>query len=226
MEKGRRIFSVQDDLDTLKVALDKVKDTKENILITNCICRLRLGGTRFHTIFDTALYNDDNNMLILLKENIGITQEEFREILDKNNTIYNEVAFRDYIRFTKPETEKEMFFATNSSNFAKAIEKSQEKGIDSCTYYPAVSGRLTVKYFYDKALQEQLDSYLIRGVIELDDKYILVVINKDEHDLRYSKILSILEKKNMNIDIDYSYEIDEKTTEKRLVKKHEEREDI
>ena len=224
MEKGRRIFSVQDDLDTLKVALDRVKDTKENILVTNCISRLKIGGIKFHTIFDTALYNDENNILILLKENSGITQEEFRKMLDKNNTIYNEVAFRDYIRFTKPETEKEMFFATNSSTFAKAIEKSQEKGIDSCTYYPEVSGRLTVKYFYDKALQEQLDNYLIRGVIELDDKYILVVINKDEHDLRYSKILSTLERKNMNVEIDYSYEIEDKKTEKRLVKKHEERE--
>lgn len=224
MEKGRRIFTIQDDLDTLKVALDRVKDTKENILVTNCISRLKLGGIKFHTIFDTALYNDENNILILLKDNSVITQEDFREMLDKNNTMYNELTFRDYIRYSKPETGKELFFATNNSTFAKAIEKSQRKGIDSCTYYPKVFGRLNIKYFYDKTLQEQLDSFFIRGVIELDDKYILVVINKDEYDLRYGKILTMLERKNINVDIDYSYEIPEKTTEKRLVKKYEERE--
>ena len=218
---GRRIFTIQEDMNTLKLALDKIKDTTNNILITNSIARLKLGNTRFHTIFDTALYNDDRNLLILLKENIGINIDDFKVLLDKNNIFYNEISFKDYIRYKKPETDKELFFATNKSTFTKAIEMSQEKGINSCKYYPVIKGNFTIKYFYDKTHQEQIDDFLIRGVVELDDKYIMIVNSKDEYSLSHNKILSILEKKKMNVEFDYSDEIIEKTTEKRLVKKHE-----
>lgn len=222
-QRGRRIFTIDEDINTLRLVLKKIKNTKENILITNCICRLKIGDIKFHTIFDTALYNDENNMLIVLKENSIIDQNDFKELLDKNNSRYNEITFRDYIRFKKPETNKSLFFATNVSTFAKAIESSKKKGIDSCIYYPVVKGRFTIKYFYDKAQQEQLDDFLIRGLVELDDKYVLIVNDKNGYNLKYSKILNTLEKKKMDVEIDYSDTIKEQTSEKRWVKKHEER---
>ena len=45
---SRRIFAVQEDLSTLNTALELFRDTSNNVLLTNCISRLLLGGKKFH----------------------------------------------------------------------------------------------------------------------------------------------------------------------------------
>lgn len=130
--------------------LNKIQNTKDNILIKNCISRLRIGESKLHVIFDIILYNDEKNILIMIKDSSTITFDIFRELLDKNNVIYNELKFRDYLHFDKPETAKDIIFSTEMSNFIYSIEDSKKKGKNSCTYYPAMTGHFTIKYFYDK----------------------------------------------------------------------------
>ena len=93
------IFAIQDDEETLRHALNKVRNTKENILITNCISRLKLGESKLHVIFDTFLYNDDKNVLIMIKDSSIVTPDLFRELLDENNVSYNELNFKEYFHF-------------------------------------------------------------------------------------------------------------------------------
>lgn len=220
--KNKKIFAIQDNEETLIHALNKIRNTKDNILITNCISRLRIGESKLHVIFDTILYNDEKNILIMIKDSSTVTPDVFREMLDANNVGYNEIKFREYLHFDKPETSKDLFFATDISNFKFCIDESKRKEIDSCTYYPAMTGHFTIKYFYDKEKQEQLDDYYIKGILELDDKIILIVKENEESNLYFKKILYELENKGMNVDIDYSKMIEEPLRKKVLIKRNNE----
>ena len=220
--KNKKIFAIQDNEETLIHALNKIRNTKDNILITNCISRLRIGESKLHVIFDTILYNDEKNILIMIKDSSTVTPDVFREMLDVNNVGYNEIKFRDYLHFDKPETSKDLFFATDISNFKFCIDESKRKGIDSCTYYPAMTGHFTIKYFYDKEKQEQLDDYYVKGILELDDKIILIVKEGEESNLYFKKILYELEKMGMNVEIDYSKMIEEPLRKKALIKRNNE----
>ena len=220
--KNKKIFAIQDNEETLIHALNKIRNTKDNILITNCISRLRIGESKLHVIFDTILYNDEKNILIMIKDSSTVTPDVFREMLDVNNVGYNEIKFRDYLHFDKPETSKDLFFATDISNFKFCIDESKRKGIDSCTYYPAMTGHFTIKYFYDKEKQEQLDDYYVKGILELDDKIILIVKEDEESNLYFKKTLYELEKMGMNVEIDYSKMIEEPLRKKALIKRNNE----
>lgn len=219
---NKKIFAIQDDLDTLKSAIIKVRNTDNNLLVTNCISRLKLGNQKLHIIFDTLLYNDDKNILIMIKDSSVVSPELFKEMLNNNNVGYNELNFREYLHFDKPETSKELFFATSISNLKYVIEKSMKNGSDSCTYYPAITGHFTLKYFYNKEKQEQLDDYYIKGLLELDDKIILIIKESIESTLYFKRILHELEKMNINVIVDYSKQIKESLKEKKLLKRKKE----
>lgn len=219
---NKKIFAIQDDLDTLKSAIIKVRNTDNNLLVTNCISRLKLGNQKLHIIFDTLLYNDDKNILIMIKDSSVVSPELFKEMLNNNNVGYNELNFREYLHFDKPETSKELFFATSISNLKYVIEKSMKNGSDSCTYYPALTGHFTLKYFYNKEKQEQLDDYYIKGLLELDDKIILIIKESIESTLYFKRILHELEKMNINVIVDYSKQIKESLKEKKLLKRKKE----
>lgn len=219
---NKKIFAIQDDLDTLKSAIIKVRNTDNNLLVTNCISRLKLGNQKLHIIFDTLLYNDDKNILIMIKDSSVVSPELFKEMLNNNNVGYNELNFREYLHFDKPETSKELFFATSISNLKYVIEKSMKNGSDSCTYYPAITGHFTLKYFYNKEKQEQLDDYYIKGLLELDDKIILIIKESTEPTLYFKRILYELEKMNINVIVDYSKQIKESLKEKKLLKRKKE----
>ena len=219
---NKKIFAIQDDLDTLKSAIIKVRNTDNNLLVTNCISRLKLGNQKLHIIFDTLLYNDDKNILIMIKDSSVVSPELFKEMLNNNNVGYNELNFREYLHFDKPETSKELFFATSISNLKYVIEKSMKNGSDSCTYYPAITGHFTLKYFYNKEKQEQLDDYYIKGLLELDDKIILIMKESIESTLYFKRILHELEKMNINVIVDYSKQIKESLKEKKLLKRKKE----
>ena len=206
---NKKIFAIQDDLDTLKSAIIKVRNTDNNLLVTNCISRLKLGNQKLHIIFDTLLYNDDKNILIMIKDSSVVSPELFKKMLNNNNVGYNELNFREYLHFDKPETSKELFFATSISNLKYVIEKSMKNGSDSCTYYPTITGHFTLKYFYNKEKQEQLDDYYIKGLLELDDKIILIIKESTEPTLYFKRILYELEKMNINVIVDYSKQIKE-----------------
>lgn len=219
---NKKIFAIQDDLDTLKSAIIKVRNTDNNLLVTNCISRLKLGNQKLHIIFDTLLYNDDKNILIMIKDSSVVSPELFKEMLNNNNVGYNELNFREYLHFDKPETSKELFFATSIFNLKYVIEKSMKNGSDSCTYYPAITGHFTLKYFYNKEKQEQLDDYYIKGLLELDDKIILIIKESIESTLYFKRILHELEKMNINVIVDYSKQIKESLKEKKLLKRKKE----
>lgn len=85
-----------------------------------------------------------------------------------------------------------------------------------------MTGHFTIKYFYDKEKQEQLDDYYVKGILELDDKIILIVKEGEESNLYFKKILYELEKMGMNVEIDYSKMIEEPLRKKVLIKRNNE----
>lgn len=216
---SRKIFAIQDNEKTLIPALKIIKGTENNLLIRNCISMIKLGEKKLHSVFDTLLYNDEKNILIMLRDSSKITPDMFVELLEQNDTKYNELNFMDYPRYDRPETSKEIYFATNLSGFKHTLKTSIENGNDKCTYHPSITGYFSLKYFYNKKLQEQLDYYYIRGVLELEDKIILIVSQRTNDDLYYKNILHELEKKNFEVTLDYSNEIEETLRKKVIIKK-------
>lgn len=216
---SRKIFAIQDNSNALIPALKIIEGTDNNLLIRNCISMIKLGEKKLHSVFDTLLYNDEKNILIMLRDSSEIIPDMFVELLEQNNTKYNELNFMDYPRYDRPETSKEIYFATDLSNFKHALKTSKAKDYNKCVYYPSVTGHLSLKYFYDRKLQEQLDYYYIRGVLELEDKIILIVSQRTNEDLYYKNILHELEKKNFEVTLDYSNEIEETLRKKVIIKK-------
>ena len=216
---SRKIFAIQDNSNTLISALKIIEGTENNLLIRNCISMIKLGKKKLHSVFDTLLYNDEKNILIMLRDSSKITPDIFVELLEQNNTKYNELNFMDYPRYNRPETSKEIYFATNLSDFKYALKTSVEKGYNKCIYHPSETGHFSLKYFYDRKLQEQFDYYYIRGVLELEDKIVLITSQRTNDDLYYNKIIHELEKKNFDFSVDYSNKIEEDLRKKVVLKK-------
>ena len=170
-------------------------------------------GILMGILFAVVLLIEEKHPSVVMK-----TLDILKELLASRNVGYNEVTFREYLHFEKPESSKELFFATNEKSLKKAILTSKENNINSCTYYPKVKGNFRMKYFYFKEKQEQIEDYYLRGVIELDDKLIIIVKNGDVG-LYYNKVIHELEKLNMPVVVNYSEEIEEPIKEKKLVKK-------
>ena len=96
---SRKIFAIQDNEKSLIPALKIIKGTENNLLIRNCISMIKLGEKKLHSVFDTLLYNDEKNILIMLRDSSKITPDMFVELLEQNDTKYNELNFMDYLRY-------------------------------------------------------------------------------------------------------------------------------
>ena len=61
MEKHLQIHTIYNKEDRLNTVLDTIKNTKDNILVNNLITKLKIGGSKFHTVFDKAIYNESTD---------------------------------------------------------------------------------------------------------------------------------------------------------------------
>ena len=197
MKKIRtNIYTIQKDPFNLEDALNSIQDSKDSILYTNCTSSLRIRNTKLDVQFDTALYSEEKEVLILLIQGGKLSSDDFRKQLDMRNISYHEVVFAKR-NFKDIEKEKEIWFARDGEFLDNAANDSKRKGYDVCSFYPTIKGKFDIRYNTDSDGTVVLGRQEIRGVIEFEDKYILLINHIEDCNVYYKKALKILAKRGI-----------------------------
>ena len=198
MEKTKLdILLVQNDPKELYKALREIKSNRENILFSNCVSCLKVGNQYLNIQFDRAFYA---NKLVLVRRNCKIDNNDFKNILEEWNIKYQEVIFNDEDFEYKCRREiKNLYFPRGSESLINILEDSKKKGIEECNYYPYVEGVLRLKYFITNGSLEILDERYLKGLIELRDKLILLINQKEKRNVSMDKALKILRNEKLSV---------------------------
>lgn len=214
------IWAIQHNPDEIDTALDNITDSATNILYTNCISKLKIGGRVFKIEFDTMFQSEENDMLILIMRGSKVTVEDLKRKLAERGITYNEIVFENSEYQDYDNDLKEIWFARDESVLKDALNDSKKKGNDVARYNPVIKGKLSFKYFSRQYLEtdgeppiETFERIRTRGMIETDDKIILLVNSEEDRNIYYKQALKVLSNTGMTPVIeDYeSYEQKEKS---------------
>lgn len=198
------VWAIQKYPDELKSALSNVKkDSSKNILYTNCISQLSLGNVNIDSIvFDTFLYAEDSDTLIMLMKYCGVDANDIRKYLDSNNINYNEVCLSNDQNYTDYDSDMpELWFAREEYVLREALEETRNTYYsNSCIFYPNINGELSLNYSDDIKIYE-IDGRKISGVITTTDKAILLINQNDDRNLKYDDVLKILQDMNFEFSV-------------------------
>jgi len=201
MEKTKLdILLVQNDPRELYNALKKINSaSNENILFSNCISSVKVGNQFLNLQFDRAFYS---NKLVLVRRNCKIDHEDFKGVLDEWKIKYQEVVFDDSkFNYNSRKEIKNVYFPRGSESLIESLEDSKRKGITSCNYYTEVKGLIALKYYLTNGDLELLDARNTKGLIELDDKLIMLVDQDEKRNIKVDKALRILKREGISINI-------------------------
>ena len=188
MEKPR-LYTIQNDKKKMKSILKKISKDSLNIIYTNCITFIEIGRRNINIIFDTILYNEKDNILIMIMKDGLINEETLIELLDKMDIKYHNIVFDNNLdNLYFPKNTKELYMTDNKRIIKNAISNSINNNINRCIYYPNVEGNFSIVYYNRHGRKEKLYEEELYGLIDLDDKMIL--INKENN---YNETLSTLE---------------------------------
>ena len=200
MKSNLDIWAIQYYPEELYTALSNIKDGL-NIVYTNVNSEFKLGNKivkgRF---FDTFLYNEDSDIIIMLMKGCKVTKYDIFNYLEKNNKRYVEVNFIPMKNVTKDKNNlPELWFARDEEVLKDAIKDSINKNIKDCIIYPHVRGSLELCYMNNSYEKIEVDGRNIRDIIKLKDKVILLL----NENIDYMELLN-----EYNIDIIKSYKKD------------------
>lgn len=190
---------------TTKSQLEKIlsflKDSNNNVLMKNSTSYLKIGNREVKTHFNSILYCEDKKTLVLLTSNGEISNDLFEGYLSINNIPFHSV---DFLKEEETnEMEKEIWFAKGKKEVSKALEDSKEKGYDTCTFYPKMKGKLELFYELETEEKELFDKRNIEGVIELEDKLIVLLQSKERSKMLYQQLFQMLWTDNKNVAINW-----------------------
>lgn len=214
MDMNLDVWAIQYYKEELQNALANIKkESRENILFTNCLSNLRIGSNNINTTkFDTVLFSKDSDTLILLMKDGEAKAADIKKYLLENDIIFHEVNFAFEDQSENKDTLKELWFAREKYVLDDALNDSKNKGINSCTYYPNVTGELELKYQTNNKKIENLAGIMnIKGIINFEDKNVLLIDNQSEININAIQIFKSLSDGgvSVNVDLDNDISIDE-----------------
>lgn len=209
MNSNLDVWAIQDDPNELYTALDQIKEGL-NIIYSNCICDFTVGENRvISRRFDTILYNEESDVLIMLMKNGKASKEEMIAYLEKNNKRYAEITFSKEDEFyDSNSTSKEIWFARDGYVLEDATMDSIDKNITTCDFYPMVEGNMSFNYRTSQNEKFSIDGRIFKGVVEFLDKVILIINQKNhmdaldvDHTLSLSEVIKTIEDKGVSCNI-------------------------
>lgn len=216
MKSNLDVWAVQSNPNDLSAALSQIKDGM-NIIYSNCTCNLVLGNQTIKTRqFDSILYNEESDILIMLMRDGLVTKEDVIKYLEANNKEYGEVTFAPSIEeYNNDNNIPDIWFAREKAVLCDALQDAFNKGIDMCEFYPLVTGNLDIGYITNtKDNKINLDGRLFRGVLKLDDRLVLIINQKENIDkngndrnMDTKEIINTIEECGFNFDVVMTNEI-------------------
>ncbi len=186
----------------LTKAIEYLKDSNNNILMNNCKSYMKIGNREVETYFNSIIYSEDKEAMFLLTQNGEISNELLEHTLLKNNIPFHKIEYLKEKENTS--LEKEIWFAKGKKEVSKALEDSKEKGFDTCTFYPKMKGSLDLYYFLESEEKEVFDKRKMEGVIELEDKLIVLLQSEKRSKMLYQQLFQMLWTDNKNVAIDWN----------------------
>ena len=194
-----KILTVQKDPKTIVPVLRKIKDSNM-ILYSNCITELVIGGRTIPIPFNNMLYSMDDNLAIFFLKNGKINQDQLKELLEKEEISYHEISFiPEKEKYYYTNDCKGLIFPKSKEIVSRGIKNSKLKGIDDCTYYPNINGYFSVNYMNSLGKKECMLKEPIKGVIDLEDKIILMNKSNENDHPTEKEILEVLVEEEQNV---------------------------
>lgn len=210
MEKNLDIWAIQNIPTELDLAINNIKqDSKYNILYCNCACNFTVGNTFLTSKnFDTMFYSEDSDMLILLQKEGIVSSKDLKEKLSARGIQYTNFDLGNLSDTTLLETvNKEIWFARDKSTLLEALQDSKEKGINRTIYYPNVQSSIQMGYIDANCELVELEGRCMQGVIDLEDKMILIILEKGKNGIREIDVYNYLIHTPMMTNVDVSTEV-------------------
>lgn len=213
MDHNLDVYAVQGIKDELAYSVSQIKDGF-NYIYSNLLCFFFVGDKEITTKrFDTILYNEESDILIMLLKGGAATKQDLIDELEKNGKEYGEITFdklddEEILDDNLPE----FWFAREQYVLEEGLDDSLGKGISTCEVYPNVEGSITLSYLTNHTNTEvPIDGRILKGVVALDDKWIFLVNQKDNVDsygdlrnLRLEKVLEVIDERGITCTINNS----------------------
>ena len=179
MKSNLDVRAIQYYPEKLIPALKNITDGM-NYIYSNCTFDFKIGRKIIKSRkFDTFLYNEESDVLIMLMRDGKVNKEDIIEYLEKNNKPYCEINFYPlYDSFEEKDNIPEIKFVREKKDLALEIKESAEKGIASCDFYPLLESYFMLGYKTIDGEKIEIDGRKFIGLIKLSDKIILLVNQK------------------------------------------------
>lgn len=213
------IWAIQDNKDEIYQALDHITNSQNNILFRNCICNFRIEDININVLFDTMFYCEDTDTLILIMRGGALSTKELESELRKRKIFYHQVVFNDNDFTYEPEKNiKPIWFAREKYVLVDAFQDSKDKGNSQCNYYPNVKGDLSMEYLTSTFTNEKIDGRDFKGLIETEDKLILLINQNDKRNLEIQGVFQVAESMGITTNVDMSRNVVSLKKSKQYIK--------
>ena len=216
MNHNLDVYAIQGIKEELAFSVSKIKEGF-NYIYSNLVCTFTIGNQKVTTkCFDTMLYNEESDILILLLKDGIVTKEDLIQELEKNGKEYGEITFDELDNEEVfEENLPEFWFAREQYVLEDGIDESLEKGISSCEFYPNVESTISFHYVTNHTNKEvPIDGRFFKGIVLLEDKWIFLVSQKDNTDvygnsrnMDFDKVLKVLQEKDITCTVNESSEV-------------------
>ena len=209
MKSNLDCWAIQYYPEELQTALNQIK-TGTSIIYSNCTCDLKIGNQEISTRqFDTFLYNEESDVLIMLMRGGVAKKEDIIKYLEQNKKNYGEVIFSpSIVEYEDGDDIPEIWFAREKYVLEDALKDSIDKGVHTCEFYPALLGSLDLGYISNSSKKCEIDGRLFKGLIKLDDKIIFLINQFDNVDkkgnirnLEYDDVIEIINKSSLSYNV-------------------------
>ena len=180
MRSNLDVWAIQFYPEELETALGKIEDGM-SIIYSNCTCNFKIGNQEIkNRQFDTFLYNEDSDVLIMLMRGGKATKEDMIKSLEEKGKEYHEVTFANPVEdYENTDEISELWFAREKYVLKDAINDSKSRGINSCEFYPLVTGSLELGYISNTDNPYSVDGRLFNGLVKFDDKLVFIINQPD-----------------------------------------------
>ena len=174
MKSNLDVWAIQYYPEELLTALNNIRDGL-SIIYTNASSTLKIGDqTIIGRNFDTFLYNEDSDILIMLMSGGKVTKEDMISYLENNSKRYVEVTFEED-QYIDEDNIPEILFARDLNVIEDAIKDSINKKKYNCTIYPSCRGLFELEYTSKKYGKTEIDGRNIKDIIKFKDKIIFIL---------------------------------------------------
>lgn len=217
MNHNLDVYAIQGIKEELEFSVSQIKEGF-NYVYSNLVCSFIIGNEKITTkCFDTILYNEESDILIMLLRNGVVSKEDLIQELEKNGKEYGEITFdkMDDEEINLDENLPEFWFAREQYVLEDGLDESINKGILNCEIYPNVYGSITLSYITNHTNMEvPIDGRVLKGVVLLDDKWIFFINQKDNADKKgesrnmdLENIVNVVKEKGLSYTVNNSTEI-------------------